>query len=81
MTADSGSNAAHTANAANAESVEKREPRDPSEYDRTSDFRCPTCARQGRVQRTSCKRHEWANEAWVAPVARRTAADPTRIRR
>ncbi len=55
--------------------------REPADYDRTSDFRCPTCARQGKTQRNSCKRHEWANASWVAPVARRTAADPTRIKK
>jgi hypothetical protein len=54
------------------------EKREPADYDRTSDFRCPECARQGRVQRNSCKRHEWANVAWVAPALRRTgAADRT----
>ncbi|MSP22225.1 MAG: hypothetical protein EXR66_04305 [Dehalococcoidia bacterium] len=55
--------------------------REPADYDRTSDFRCPTCERHGRMQRNSCKRHEWANIVWVAPAARRTAADHTRIRR
>jgi hypothetical protein len=57
------------------------EKRAPSEYTRTSDFRCPTCARQGNTQRTVCRRHEWANVSWVAPEPRRTAADPSRIRK
>lgn len=61
--------------------TEKTEKREPADYDRTSDFRCPHCERQGRVQRNSCKLHEWANASWVAPQPRRTAADPARIRK
>ena len=48
--------------------------REPADYDRTDDFRCPRCERQGRVQRNSCRVHEWANAAWVAPQARRSAS-------
>lgn len=57
------------------------EKREPGDYERTDDFRCPHCERQGRVQRNACKRHEWANSSWVAAPPRRTAAVPSRIRK
>ncbi len=60
---------------------ESKSPREASAFDRTSDFRCPTCARHGKVQRTVCRQHEWANSDWVAPPARRNATDPSRIRK